>query len=156
MGVKILLEPRGSIVSLAVNGGGVASQTVPPNVLLQNPVNSVKGIPELEPSREEEGAFCGWKCNSLFSISEPQLLLVTVELRGQRSGGGKGQERRRRQVLGINGHCAGLRSVGTFQPGVVPCVTATEQFSVLAEKCFYGRCIFHPVTCVIFSLILFF
>lgn len=113
-------------------------------------MNSVKGIPELEPSREEEGAFCGWKCNSLFSNSEPQLLLVAVELRGQRSGRGRGQERRRRQVSGINGHCAGLRSVGTFQPGVALCFTATEQFSVLAEKCFYGRCIFHPLTCVIF------
>lgn len=67
-----------------------------------------------------------------------QLLLVAVELRGQRSGGRRGQESRRRQVSGINGRCAGLRSVGTFQPGVVLCVTATEQFSVLAEKGFTG------------------
>lgn len=129
---------------------------MPPNVLLQNPVNSVKGIPELEPSREEEGAFCGWKCNSLFSNSEPQLLLVAVELRGQRSGGGRGQERRRRQVSGINGHCAGLRSVGTFQPGVVPCVTATEQFGVLAEKCFLREVHFPSRDLCYFLLFLFF
>lgn len=42
----------------------------------------------------QEGALCGRKCNSMFSHFEPQLLPVTVELRGQRSRGGKGQEKK--------------------------------------------------------------
>lgn len=41
----------------------------------------------------------------MFSHFEPQLLPVTVELRGQRSGGGRGQQEE--QVSGING-CVGL------------------------------------------------